>query len=226
MPSVLITGADFGVGPELVRQYAANGFKVFAAHAGRSSTNRTDDIITITELPYDPENPAAASQLSAEIGRAPLDILILQSAGGSGSDLHVADISRVDWIAALTAGAFAPSKLAIALRSNLERGGMKKLVAISSFTASIGGCRSENSYAFRASKAALNSLWRTFSVEWRSVGISCLAVACDRAGLSRSSSSIDSPAAEVASALRRLVEGATLGDSGSFFGADGARIPW
>lgn len=215
MPSVLITDADTGLGLELVRHYAAKGYAVHAACAGTPGVGWPEG--DIKALHYDAQDPAAAAQLAGEIGETALDIVIVNSATARGSDLNVADITRAGWSASVTAGTFAAAKLAIALHGNLGRGAMKKLVALSSFSASIGDCQTPTPYGFRASKAALNSLWRTFSVEWRQLGICCLIVAPDQGA---------SGDTATASSLFKLIDQATPQDSGEFFAADGGKIPW
>lgn len=217
MPSVLITDADRGLGRELAGLYAAAGFAVLAAATGQDGGDWQGQNVTV--LPYDPSDPAAAMRLAEQIGDMPLDIVIAHSADAPGLDRSVADIAAADWRAVMTEGPFSAAKLAIALRPNLERGAMKKLVAISSFSASIGGCLVDCSYKFRASRAALNSLWRTFAVEWRGLGICCLLLCADQGGGNRTT-------AELAPDLQKTIDQMTMESTGQFFNEATAKVDW
>lgn len=201
MRCILITDADTGLGAGLVRQYAADGWRVIAACSGRGANMRRPNIEVVA---YDATAEDSAPRLAAQIGDRPLDVIIDCAAVTAGNDGHVADIIRHDWMATMTVAAFAPAKLALALRDNLQRGASPKLVAISSFAASIGACTAGHSYSFRAAKAALNSIWRSFSIEWRPLGIGCLLLAPD------TGADTDRSPAEIAAALKRTINGADV----------------
>ncbi|MCA1510392.1 SDR family NAD(P)-dependent oxidoreductase [Bradyrhizobium sp. NBAIM01] len=102
--------------------------------------------------------------------RESIDILI-NNAGISDPRARSADRIDADiWMAAMRVNALAPMLIAFALRDNLRRGAEKKLVAITSImgsTSTAGG----GSYAYRASKAALNNGMRGLSRDWERDGI-------------------------------------------------------
>jgi NAD(P)-dependent dehydrogenase (short-subunit alcohol dehydrogenase family) len=56
----------------------------------------------------------------------------------------------------------------------LQKGAQKKAVAVSSLAASMAKYDVPGQYSYRASKAALNALWRSLAIEWRSLGIICI----------------------------------------------------
>lgn len=175
MTTVLITGANRGIGLALTRQYAGDGAGVIAccrdparANSLRELAESPDGRIRI--MPLDVVDEDAIASLKRALGDQPIDILI-NNAGISVPSARSAD--RIDteiWMTTLRVNALAPMLIAFALRDNLRRSNEKKLVAISSIsgsTSTAGG----GSYAYRASKAALNNGMRGLSRDWAADGI-------------------------------------------------------
>ncbi|XSC42587.1 SDR family oxidoreductase [Bradyrhizobium sp. RDT10] len=182
MTTVLITGANRGVGLALARQYAADGARVIACCRDPARTDALEELtassgsrVRIMELDVGDEGSIA--RLKHALADQPIDILI-NNAGILGPKAQSANsINAEGWIATLRVNALAPMLIAQALRDNLKRGSEKKLVAISSGLGSTGvgydGTRSAYSdrYAYRASKAALNNGMRGLSRDWAGDGV-------------------------------------------------------
>lgn len=211
---ILITDADNRLGLEFVRQYAAEGWEVFAACREPGKAGELNALgKSLKVLTYDPLNDASLSSLTTAIGATPLDVVIANESVGGGPIYLVSEITQKDWMEVVGANTFAPAKLALALQPNLQHGTSKKLVGISSLAASIALSKVSGQYAYRASKAALNSIWRTFSVEWRPQGIACLLLS-------------PGELPESVSGMRVRIAESTIADSGRFFNFDGAEVPW
>src|SRR5262249_53563583 len=128
----------------------------------------------ITVLPFDASDDCSIAALVEKLADVPLDVLIANAGIGSGGGKLASQGTPEDWRECLAVNTFAPVRLAMALRANLERGTERKLVGMSSLAASIASYQISGHYAYRASKAALNAIWRSFAVEWRPLGIVCL----------------------------------------------------
>lgn len=151
---ILITDADNRLGLEFVRQYAAEGWEVFAACREPGKAGELNALgKSVKVLTYDPLNDASLYSLATAIGATPLDVVIANEAAGGGREYLVSEIAQKHWMETVGANTFAPAKLALALQSNLQRGTLKKLVGISSLAASIGLAEGNGQYAYRASKA-------------------------------------------------------------------------
>jgi NAD(P)-dependent dehydrogenase (short-subunit alcohol dehydrogenase family) len=227
MPRILIIGADDVWGAEFARQYAAEGWTVYvtaAAAGARAELAAMGE--NVTGLAFDQLLDASLRDLIARIGPAALDIVLFGLGMGRRLLRSAAEVSVDDWTAAVAANTFAPAKLAIALRANLELGPAKKLVALSPLAASIAHHEIDEDYAYRASKAALHAIWRSFSIEWRSLGIACLLL-CPEDGQHPAGQSPDPQAvpADVA-VMRRTIATAGLDESGHFLTRHGAKLPW
>lgn len=172
MTTVLITGANRGLGLALAQQYAADGAEVIVccreparADALKELAASFGDRVQIMHL--DVADESSITSLKRVLGDKPIDILI-NNAGING--LSVNEIEAEGWMTTMRVNALAPMLIAQALRDNLRRGSEKKLVAIASIlgsTSSAGGGK----YAYRASKAALNNGMRALSRDWACDGI-------------------------------------------------------
>jgi NAD(P)-dependent dehydrogenase (short-subunit alcohol dehydrogenase family) len=227
MPQVLITGANRGLGLEFARQYAADGWNVVA-------TCRDPDAAAelralggkITILRFDALDEDSVSKLVGELADAPLDVVIPNAGVGSGGEKLPSQVTREEWMECLAINTFVPVRLALALRPNLERGSHKKLAGISSLAASIARYEISGHYAYRASKAALNAIWRSFAVEWRPAGIVCLLLRPGRVRTRMTGFAGDLSPAESVAGMRQRIAESTLADSGRFLSYDGSEVPW
>ena len=227
MPRVLITGANRGLGLEFARQYAADGWNVIAACRRPDAADELRSLAgEVSILPFDASDDDSVMQLVAELEGVPLDVVIPNAGIGSGTEKLVSQVTREEWMEKVAVNTFVPVRLAIALRPNLERGTHKKLVGISSLAASIARYEISGHYAYRASKAALNSIWRSFSVEWRPLGIICLLLRPGKVRTRMTGFTGDVSAAELVAGMRRRIAESTLAQSGRFLSYDGPEVPW
>jgi NAD(P)-dependent dehydrogenase (short-subunit alcohol dehydrogenase family) len=226
MPRVLITGANRGLGLEFSRQYAADGWDVVAAC--RNPHDATDlkclgEAVLI--FPLDVADDQSIAEFLRAISGIPIDVLIL-NAGISGPPQSAAAVTRAEWVPAMVVNALAPLRLATGLRSNLQQGAQKKAVAISSLAASMAKYDVPGQYSYRASKAALNALWRSLAIEWRPLGIICILLRPGKVRTRMTGFTGDLDPVESVPGMRRVIAGATITDSGRFIGYDGNEVPW
>jgi NAD(P)-dependent dehydrogenase (short-subunit alcohol dehydrogenase family) len=226
MPRVLITGANRGLGLEFSRQYAADGWHVIAGcrkpHEA-AELKALDRSVAMFSLDVADEDSIAA--FLGAVSEMPVDVAIL-NAGVSGPPQRAADVKSEQWGPAMLVNALAPVRLVAGLRANLENGQHKKAVAISSLAASMAGYEVPGQYSYRASKAALNSLWRTLSIEWRPLGITCILLRPGKVRTRMTGFAGDLAPRESVQGMRAVIAHATLADSGRFIGYDGAEVPW
>lgn len=121
MITVMITGANRGIGFELVRQYAADGARVFACCRNPQSADVLQSIaaksggrITIHQL--DVIDPAEIAALEQELGSTPIDILI-NSAGIS--DGRETGVDYDIWEKVFRVNSIAPYRMSTAFCANI-----------------------------------------------------------------------------------------------------------
>lgn len=242
MTTVLITGANRGVGLALARQYVAGGAEVIACCRDTARADGLKELAVssgrVRILQLDVADEASIASLKRTLGDQPIDILI-NNAGINGTP-KPQSADRIDpenWLTTMRVNALSPMLIAHALRENLKRSSEKKLVAISSDMASTGVdygatslIRSER-YAYRASKAALNNGMRGLARDWAADGVLVAMlnpgfVRTDMTGARGVASPISISAEESASGLIHCIAELTSANSGSFQDYNGEPLAW
>lgn len=227
MPSVLITGANRGIGLELVRQYAADGWSVIATcrnPVNVGDLGRVEGDIAVYSL--DVLDPLSIERFSADLKDRPIDVVI-NNAGVHGPKAVTADTAEErDWVHVMRTNAMAPLFVAQALKANLMAGDNKVLVNISSVMGSVEMGAGAGEYIYRSSKAALNMVMACYAAEVADDGIT---VALFHPGWVRTDmGGEEAPLSveESVTGLKKSIAALTFADSGSFKNYDGTPMPW
>ncbi|WOI53420.1 SDR family oxidoreductase [Parvularcula sp. LCG005] len=225
MPSVFITGANRGIGLELTRQYAADGWKVVATCRQPEKADELNAIDDVDVYELDVTNRDHLAALARDLDE-PFDVVIA-CAGvmGDRSGQSYGSIDYDDWEDVMQVNLFGSVKTCEAFTPHLERGEQKKLVAITSKMGSIGDA-SGGVTAYRTSKAALNMAMVAAAGDLKSRGI---AVGVLHPGWVQTD--MGGPSAlitveESATGLRQVIDGLKPADKAHFLAFDGQTIPW
>jgi len=172
MSTVLITGANRGIGLALAQQYATEGAEVLGccrhpAKADELKALAASSSGRVRIIPLDVADESSIASLQRTLGDQPIDILI-NNAGISG--LSADRIEAEGYMTTMRVNALAPMLIAQTLYDNLRHSTQKKLVAITSIMGSTSSAAG-GKYAYRASKAALNNGMRGLSRAWARDGI-------------------------------------------------------
>jgi len=229
MSTVLVTGANRGLGLEFVRQYASDGAKVIACAREPLHAEALKEFVAenrrIDVRPLDVSDFEAFTALSKELEGEPIDILI-NNAGTYGPKKQSAgEMDFEGWADTFAVNTMGPLALSQALHENLKRGRDKKLITITSGLGSTA--TTEGGYlAYRASKAAVNNVMRNLSVDWREDGIivAVLSPGWVRTDMGGANATL-SPGQSV-SGMRKVIAGLTQADNGKFLTWQGEERPW
>lgn len=243
MTTVLITGANRGLGLALARLYVAEDAEVIACCRVPEKADALKELAAspigrVRIMQLDVADEASIASLKRALGDEPIDILI-NNAGINGTPkAQSADcIDAEGWLTTLRVNALSPVLIAQALRANLRSGSEKKLVAISSDLGSTSvdygstsSVRSER-YAYRASKAALNNSMRALSRDWAGDGVLVAIlnpgfVRTDMTGARGAASPAAISAEESARGLIRRIAELVPANSGAFRDYRGETIAW
>jgi NAD(P)-dependent dehydrogenase (short-subunit alcohol dehydrogenase family) len=219
MATWLVTGSNRGIGLELCRQLTTRGETVIAMC--RSASTELEKLGVRIEPGIELSNEAAIGELVRRLDGVELAGVILNAGILEADDLEelsVAGIRRQ-----FEVNAVAPLLLSRALLGNLSRG--SKLALITSRMGSIDDNGSGGYYGYRMSKTALNMAGRSLAIDLRPRGI---AVAILHPGMvaTRMVGFSGIPPAEAARGLLARIDALTLESSGSFWHANGERLPW
>ena len=225
MPTVLITGANRGIGLGLCKEFSRLGYEVIAACRNPESATALKDV-TENILSLDINDEKSVASFTTELSGKPIDILI-NNAGAYGRRNQVlGQISSSEWLEILQTNAVSPILLTRALLPNLRLGQLKKISFISSKMGSITDNGSGEGYIYRTSKCALNCAVKSLSIDLRDDGITVLSlhpgwVQTDMGG-PNGLINVDRSVA----GLAEVVTSSNLESSGGFFNYDGAGIEW
>jgi NAD(P)-dependent dehydrogenase (short-subunit alcohol dehydrogenase family) len=231
MPTVLITGANRGLGLEWTRQYLEAGWRVFATCRHPEAADALRGLIAghghATLYRLDVTSPQDLRSLQMDLETEPIDVL-LNNAGVylDKFDPGLGGLHFDAWEGSFAVNTLGPARVTEAFLDNVARSGRKLVVAITSHMGSIAEIGSPGAYAYRASKAALNAVMKGMSLELkgRGIGVLLLHPGWVRTRMGGPDGPL-SPAQSVAG-MRELVEGFTLDRSGSFLRYNGTVIPW
>lgn len=232
MNTVLITGANRGIGLEFARQYAADGWQVVAccrqpqqAEALNRLADQYKDQFSIHRL--DIRELTEIDQLSHKLQDLSIDILI----NNAGVYPHAQNgefgrISYDDWMEAFRVNTFAPLKMVEALVEQIARSQLKIVATITSKMGSIADNQRGGSYIYRSSKAAVNMVVKSLAIDLQPRGIIAVLlhpgwVQTDMGGRGALISTKQS-----VTGMKSILDRVTHSDTGKFIAYDGQHIPW
>ena len=170
MPTVLITGANRGIGLEFARRYAADGWDVIATVRDPSSADELRTAAPGARIEaLDATHLVRVAGFGGLLEGRPIDLLIA-NAGTYGPRRIAGAQDGKGWLETLNVMAVSPVLLAEALMPNLEAA-KGKAVAITSRMGSIADNDSGGFIAYRSAKAALNAAWTSLSIDHSGSGV-------------------------------------------------------
>ncbi|MFL1405960.1 SDR family oxidoreductase [Marinobacter sp. M1N3S26] len=220
MNQVLITGANRGIGLELARLYAANGWQVIGVCRQTSSeleavAARVIDRIDITR-------EADVLELKQALAGEQIHLLINNAGLLQDEQLGTIDLDSIR--TQMEVNAYGPLRVVEALVDLIPEGG--KVANITSRMGSIADNDSGGRYGYRASKAALNAFGKSLSVDLKPRGI---AVAQLHPGYVKTRmvnfGGLISPE-EAARGLADRIDALNLENTGGFWHSNGDELPW
>jgi len=241
MQRILITGANRGIGLELVREYLAReDTLIFAtcrdpnhATALRELAAQSPGRVQILALDVTVRASidAALEQIGAQVDG--LELLynnagiypdgVFPQASHSSSFGYLEAEAMLDVFRVNTVSAAIVTQAAADL---LRKGQASRVVNLSSDAGSLAMHADGGNYSYPASKAGLNMITRCLAGDFRKDGVIVISlhpgwIRTDMGG-ERATLALD----EAVPSILRVIDGLTLADSGEFFNWDGTHVAW
>jgi len=250
--TVMITGANSGIGLEFARQYAARGWTIIATHRRKGEAPGT---LTELQAKYpkvriemlDVTNPEQAADLAKRLADTPIDVLI-NNAGvynDRGNCKADDDACAGDWNTQsfghlryplldtiLAVNVKGPLVVSEAFYENVKKSKLKKIVAISSSNGTLTGEKPPRPGAmfYRTSKAALNRAMQIVAASVKEEGVTVLMLNPGPTLTEHQSYLKDNPimlkTSFTVENMMKTIDSATIKETGSFLRYDGKPEAW
>ena len=228
--TLLLTGSNRGIGLELVRQYAAAGWRIHACC--RQPEQATELQALAADNPdirvhqRDVTDHGRIATLARELDEQPIDLLFNNAGIYGQDDAGFGNTDERLWLQAMRVNVIGPMKMMEAFVDHVAASRHRLIATLSSKMGSMADNGSGGSYVYRSSKAALNAILKSAAIDLQPRGIR---VAILHPGWVKTS--MGGPHAEISTgesvtAMRRILADMGAEDSGTFFDIDGSTIPW
>ncbi len=229
--TILITGANRGIGFEITQQYAKAGWRVIACCREPEKAQGLDGVrsdhreqVSIHRLDVTNSEPIKA--LATSVEDTPIDIL-LNNAGIYGQrDDSLGNIDEDKWLETFRVNTIAPIKVMEAFIDVVAASKRKVFATITSKMGSMADNTSGGSYVYRSSKAALNAVMKSAANDLEGRGISVVVIHPGWVRTDMGGPSALLSVEQSAKSIRELLGRVSIEDTGKFFNYDGTVIPW
>jgi NAD(P)-dependent dehydrogenase (short-subunit alcohol dehydrogenase family) len=235
MPTILITGANKGLGLGFTKRYAGDGWCVLAACRHPDAATDLNTLARSHDVhvqPLDVTDHASIDALAATI-TAPIDILLNNAAAQGSHPQKFGHTDYVAWDSAFRTNVTGVMKMCEAFAPHVERGTKKLIVNVSSRTSSIANktkadpCNTKGElHQYRSTKSALNMVSRCMAWELQPRGIAVVMLGPGWVRTDLGGPKARLSVEESISACVPTINALTLADTGQFRGHDGSTVPW
>jgi NAD(P)-dependent dehydrogenase (short-subunit alcohol dehydrogenase family) len=231
MATVLITGANRGLGLEFARQYAEAGWTVLACcrdperAAALHDLARRQPHLSIHKL--DLSRFEEIDALARELADAAIDVLLNNAGVYGGSEPNTfGSLDYGWWMEALRINVLAPTRMAEAFLPQVLRGSRKLIVAVTSLMGSMADNTSGGAIIYRSGKAALNAAMKSLSVDLKPRGVGVLLLHPGWVLTDMGGPNAPTRPEESIAGMRRVIDAFRPEDSGRFLDFRGRELPW
>lgn len=238
MGTVLITGANRGLGLEFARQYAMEGWQVLAtarspsAELAALASAGVKGAVRVFKL--DVHDPDAVAQLAANLQDEVVDVLINNAGyfGGVAFSREGIESQRFgaidygDWERTLRINVLAPMRMTEAFIEHVARSPSGRVVTLTSMLGSAGLNSTGGLYSYRTSKAAVNMLMKSLSIDLAKRGVLAVALHPGWVKTDMGGPGADIDATASVRGMRAVITGLTPAKLGRVYAYDGQELPY
>jgi NAD(P)-dependent dehydrogenase (short-subunit alcohol dehydrogenase family) len=236
IPTVIVTGANRGIGLALASQYLARGYRVIATARKPAEATALNQLAAASKGLFiveqlDVIDLDAIDALAAKYQGQPIDVVMNNAGVTGGGENQVFgknmkyelfdEVHRVNVVA--------PLKMAEAFLPHLQASQQKKFAIVSSSQGSIGTTERPGLYIYRSSKAAVNMIGKNLALQLKGKGIAVAMInpgPVDTDMMKGLPKSFLRATDDAARDLIQITDAANLENTGTFWDFTGTVIPW
>lgn len=227
-PHLFITGANRGIGLEMVKQFAQSNWQISACCRNPATATELSALAQanadIKLYALDVTDYQAVANLASQLKDTSFDLLINNAGiyGPKGSSLDNLDLEA--WRQVFETNTIAPLKLIQAFTPHVAASQGKRVAVLSSKMGSISDNQSGSAYIYRSSKTALNQVIKSLSIDLSPQGIQVIALhpGWVRTEMGGPNGLIDTT--ESVTGLKSVMTSEIK--TGHFYNYDGSEIAW
>ena len=230
MATILVTGANRGLGIEFVEQYLNDGNEVIATYRNENSSmdliKMGNERSNLKLLQLDVSSNKSLNSFAENLGDSPIDIFINNAGVYGPRNSSFGNVDEENWIPAIKVNTIAPILLTQLIIKNIRSGADKKLIFVTSKMGSIDDNKGGGAYVYRSSKTALNAVVKSLSVDLENEGI---VVALIHPGWVKTDMGGPNAIIDKDTSVRGMTEvisNLNISSTGNFYNYDGSIIPW
>jgi len=222
--TVLVTGANRGLGLEFARQYKEAGWQVIGTARKPGEADELE-ALNVRVVQLDVADQESVDRMAAELAGQPIDVLI-NNAGIFPRVGGIAEIDFDDYERTLAVNTVGPVRVTRALLPNLREGKLKIIAGLSSNLGSIAENERGNFYGYRESKAGLNMFTKTLAAELGPEGFTCVVLTPGWVQTDMGGPNAPLEPAQSIAGMKAVLDKVTPDDNGTFWSHDGSQMPW
>jgi len=230
MATILITGANRGIGLSMTRIYAGRGDTVIACCRDPQGSDALNELAANGNIRVQKVSVGDAGSVSAmaeDLKGTAIDVLI-NNAGTGGPAQENQTVSNMDfegWAETFNINTMAPVRVMQALNSNLKLAENPKVVTI---TSQMGALDLDMTvaYAYCTSKAALNKFMRMAAIERKEEGIAVCVIHPGWVKTDMGGAGADLSPEESAAGIINVIAGLNAENTGTFWKWNGEVHAW
>ncbi|KAI9871495.1 MAG: hypothetical protein M1830_002855 [Pleopsidium flavum] len=230
MPTAVVTGANSGIGHAFAQILLYEGYEVYATDIspGPKLLSLGDHAHTVQ---LDVGSPQSIDSFTQHFGDQELDLLLNIAGIMAAKEKDTLTTTNLEILSkTFTTNTYGPLLLTQALLPNLLRSARPRIGIMSSRVGSIGDNSTGGSYAYRASKAALNSISKSMAMDLRdqSVLVVIMHPGYVKTGIDPSTHDLADAVEpeEAAQKLWKVFNSKKLEETGRFWHREGMELPW
>jgi NAD(P)-dependent dehydrogenase (short-subunit alcohol dehydrogenase family) len=226
MSTVLVTGANRGLGLGFAKHYAREGWEVLACcrRPGEAAALRKLPGTRVLEL--DVADEGSIERLAKEISGAPIDVLINNAGIGGPVGVDFGASSQADWLPTLLTNTVGPYMMTERLAQNVLASQQKKIVSITSGLGSLAQATSDYAPIYSISKAGLNMACRRIAHTLGPRGAIVVVLSPGWVKTAMGGQGAPLSVEQSVAGMAAVIAGLTRADNGSFRNQDGSSLPW